>query len=71
VPLLELARFCGQLIDSWSGKEVGQDVLFYVRAAVPRLQASTTTESQYDRACLSFAENPRPPGPLLHWVCRD
>jgi len=59
------------LIDSWSGKEVGQDVLFYVRAAVPRLQASTTTESQYDRACLSFAENPRPPGPLLHWVCRD
>ena len=51
--------------------QVGQDVLFYIRAALPRLQASTTTEAQYDLACLSFARNPRPPGPLLHWACRD
>ena len=51
--------------------EVEQDVLFYVKANLPRLQASTTTETQYDLACLSFAENPRPPGSLLHWVCRD
>lgn len=51
--------------------EVGQDVLFHVRAALPRLQASTTTEAQYDLACLSFSGNPRPPGLLLHWVCRD
>lgn len=51
--------------------EVGQDVLFYVRANLPRLQASAATEAQYDLACLSFARNPRPPGPLLHWVCLD
>lgn len=38
---------------------------------VSRLRHSTTTEAQYDLACLSFARNPRPPGALLNWVCRD
>ncbi len=28
--------------------EVGQDLLFYVKANLPRLQASATTETQYD-----------------------
>ena len=51
--------------------QVGQDLLLYVKANLPRLQASTTTETQYDLACLSFARNPRPPGVLLNWVCRD
>ncbi|MDE0131250.1 MAG: hypothetical protein OXP66_15870 [Candidatus Tectomicrobia bacterium] len=51
--------------------EVGQDLLFYVQANLPRLQASTTTEIQYGLACLAFARNPRPPGTLLNWVCRD
>ncbi len=51
--------------------EMGQDVLSYVKANFPRLQGSTTTEAQYDLACLSFASNPRPPGTLLNWVCRD
>ena len=51
--------------------EVGQDVLSYVKANLPRLLGSTTTETQYDLACVSFAGSPRPPGPLLHWVCRD
>ena len=51
--------------------EVGQDVLSYVKANLPRLLDSTTTEAQYDLACLSFAGNPRPPGTLLNWVCRD
>lgn len=46
-------------------------MLFYVRVNLPRLQASATTEAQYDLACLSFARSPRAPGPLLHWVCRD
>ena len=50
--------------------QVGQDLL-YVKANLPRLQASTTTETQYDLACLSFAGDPRPPGALLNWVCRD
>ena len=51
--------------------EAGQDVLFYVRATLPPLQASATTEAQYDLACLSLARNPRHSGSLLHWVCRD
>ena len=51
--------------------EVGQDLLSYVKANLPRLLDSTTGEAQYELACLSFAGNPRPPGPLLHWVCRD
>ena len=51
--------------------EMGQDVLFQVKAYLPRVQHSTTTETQYDLACLAFARNPTPPGPLLHWVCRD
>ena len=51
--------------------EVGQDLLFYVKANLPRLQASTTTEAQYDLASLAFADNPRPSGALLNWVCRD
>ena len=51
--------------------QVGQDLLLYVKANLPRLEASTTTETQYDLACLSFARNPRPPGALLNWACRD
>jgi len=51
--------------------EVGQYVLSYVKANLPRLPGSTTTETRYDQACLSFAGSPRPPGPLLHWVRRD
>ena len=51
--------------------EMGQDVLFYVKANLPRLRHSTTTETQYDLACLAFASNPTPPGARLNWVCRD
>ena len=51
--------------------EMGQDVLFYVKAHLPRVQHSTTTETQYDLACLAFAGNPTPSGTLLHWACRD
>ena len=51
--------------------EVGQDLLLYVKANLPRLQDSITTEAQYDLACLSFTRNPRPPGTLLGWVCRN
>ena len=43
----------------------------YVKAHLPRLRHSTTAETQYDLACLSFAGNPGPPGALLNWVCRD
>lgn len=50
--------------------EMGQDLLFYVKAHFPRVRHSTTTETEYDLACLAFADDPSPPGPLLHWVCR-
>ena len=36
--------------------EVGQDVLFYVRDYFSRVQRSTTTETEYDLACLAFQE---------------
>ena len=51
--------------------EMGQDVLFYIKAHLPRVRHSTTTEVQYDLARLAFANNPRPPGTLLYWACRD
>ena len=51
--------------------QVRQDLLLYVKANLSRLRCSTTTETQYDLACLSFARNPRPPGTLPNWVCRD
>ena len=51
--------------------EVGQELLFYVREYFSRVQHSTTTETEYELACLAFARDPRPPGSLLHWVCRD
>ena len=46
-------------------------MLYYVKAHLPRLRHFTTTETQYDLACLAFASNPTPPGTLFHWACRD
>ncbi len=51
--------------------EIGQETLSQVKANLPRIQRSTTTEIQYDLALCSFAENPEPEGVLLHWACRD
>ena len=51
--------------------EMGQDVLFYVKAHLPCLRHSTTAETQYDLTCLAFVSNPMLPGTLLHWACRD
>ncbi len=51
--------------------EIGQETLSQVKANLARIEQSTTTEAQYQRAISSFAENPEPEGILLHWVCRD
>ena len=45
--------------------------LAVLRANRTRLQASTTTEDQYQHAVTSFAAHPDPAGVVLQWVCRD
>jgi hypothetical protein len=51
--------------------EIGSEGLAMLRANRARLQASTTTEEQYQRAVTSFTARPAPAGVLLQWVCRD
>ncbi len=51
--------------------EIGQETLSQVKANLARIEQSTTTEGQYDRALSAFADHPEPEGILLHWVCRD
>jgi hypothetical protein len=51
--------------------EIGSEGLAMLRANRARLQASTTTEDQYQRAVTSFTARPDPAGVLLQWVCRD
>jgi hypothetical protein len=51
--------------------DIGSEGLAVLRANRARLEASTTTEDQYQRAVTSFADRPDPAGLLLHWVCRD
>jgi hypothetical protein len=51
--------------------ELGEGNLQSLRDYLPRLQYSTTTDAQYERALASFRKNPEPPGSLLRWVCRD
>ncbi len=51
--------------------EIGSEGLAVLRANRARLQASTTTEAQYQHAVTSFAACPDPAGILLQWVCRE
>ena len=51
--------------------EIGSDSLAVLRANRARLQASTTTDAQYQQALTSFAAHPEPAGVLLPWVCRE
>ncbi|MGE3350075.1 MAG: hypothetical protein AB7I35_21820 [Ramlibacter sp.] len=50
---------------------IGSDTLAVLRANRARLQASTTTAEQSQRAVAAFAAAPDPAGVLLQWVCRD
>ena len=51
--------------------DMGSDSLAVLRANRARLQQSTTTEAQYQRALMSFAAHPDSAGILLPWVCRE
>lgn len=51
--------------------EISEDNLAGLRANLPRVQRSTTTDVQYRRTISAFQINPRPEGTMLNWVCRD
>lgn len=51
--------------------EIGQENLSGLKANLPRIQRSTTTGSQHEKAVSAFERNPEPPGTLLSWACRD
>ena len=38
---------------------------------LPRMQAATTTDEEYEKGVRAFRKNPDPPGEVLNWVCRD
>lgn len=42
-----------------------------LKANLPRLCKSRTTEAQYRSAFIHFEKDPQPPGVMLSWVCRD
>jgi hypothetical protein len=51
--------------------EIGGANLDGLKTNLPRIQRSTTTETQYRKALAQFEKNPEPPGVLLDWVCRE
>jgi hypothetical protein len=51
--------------------EIGQETLAGLKANLPRIQRSTTTDRQYRQALAQFSANPTPAGSLLTWVCRE
>jgi hypothetical protein len=51
--------------------EIGDAPLTGLIANMARIQGSTTTEQQYQRALAQFHRHPSPPGHVLEWVCRD
>jgi len=51
--------------------DIGSEGLAVLRANRARLQASTTTDAQYQQARMAFAAHPEPPGVLLPWVCHE
>jgi hypothetical protein len=51
--------------------DVAPDNLIWLKANMARIQASTTTDTQYRQAVSSFARRPDPPGTMLTWVCRN
>ena len=49
--------------------DMGQDSLINLKTDWERIQASTTTASQYRQALSDFTKTTYPPGVLLNWVC--
>jgi hypothetical protein len=55
----------------YSARKSGKRNLVGLTTNLPRIQCSTTTETQYRRAVSAFEKHPQPPGVMLHWVCQD
>ena len=51
--------------------EIGDAPLSGLIANLARIQGSTTTELQYQKALTQFRRHPSAPGHVLKWVCRD
>jgi hypothetical protein len=51
--------------------EIGQGNLTMLKNNLARIRGSITTGAQYNHAVAAFTRNPKPPGLLLRWVCRD
>lgn len=51
--------------------EIGMGNIAGLRANMPRIQRSATSQAQYRQAVAQFLEHPEPPGTLLTWVCQD
>jgi hypothetical protein len=51
--------------------EIGDAPLSGLIANLARIQGSTTTELQYQKALTQFRRHPSPPGHVLEWVCCD
>jgi hypothetical protein len=45
--------------------------LIWLKADMARIQASSTTDTQYRQAVSPCARRPYPPGTMLTWVCRN
>jgi hypothetical protein len=50
---------------------IGHTDVAGLKTHLPRIQRSTTTETQYRKAVALFENNPQPVGALLPWVCRE
>jgi len=50
---------------------IGEADIAGLSSTLPRINHSTTTEAEYQRAVTSFQKNPQPPSVLLRWVCRE
>jgi hypothetical protein len=48
----------------------GEAVLAGLHEHFPRIERSTTSSMQYDKALTQFRRRPEPPGQMLGWVCR-
>jgi hypothetical protein len=50
---------------------IGQEDVAGLKTNLPRIQRSTTTKTQYQKAVALFEKNPQPAGTLLPWVCQE
>ena len=51
--------------------DIGEDNLSQLKANWGRIQRSTTSEADYEKAVRQFRILRNPPGQVLEWVCRD